>query len=234
VLLGVAGLLTVPFAVCVSIYLAGWLAIELLDSGATIVLRRLLASLQAGCCSAALHACSLQSSVLCQQELSRLLMQWLHSMQLWRCPWSCWLSMQPLTAVGPADCLPLLLQEYYANTGALVAAAKNARKGKAVGCRCGAVRRDSYVVLCLLHSADYRCSRACTSCCRWCVLPRRACAPNFLVRVTRHIQAVCLAAALPTLSQLLKCCQVHAPADGRGIYAALRCCLLSSALNICF
>lgn len=33
--------------------------------------------------------------------------------------------------------LPLLLQEYYANTGALVAAAKNARKGKAVGCRCG-------------------------------------------------------------------------------------------------
>jgi len=27
------------------------------------------------------------------------------------------------------------IQEYYANTGALVAAAKNARKGKDVGCR---------------------------------------------------------------------------------------------------
>jgi hypothetical protein len=28
------------------------------------------------------------------------------------------------------------IQEYYANTGALVAAAKNARQGKDVGCRC--------------------------------------------------------------------------------------------------
>jgi len=48
-----------------------------------------------------------------------------------------------LSAVGPTTLQEIDsveygltdIQEYYANTGALVAAAKNARKGKNVGCR---------------------------------------------------------------------------------------------------
>lgn len=46
------------------------------------------------------------------------------------------------------------IQEYYANTGALVAAAKNARQGKDVGCRCARRTETQMFWLC---SADADC-----------------------------------------------------------------------------
>lgn len=53
-------------------------------------------------------------------------------------------------------CVCLTLQEYYANTGALVAAAKNARKGKAVGCRCAA--QAPPVLCCCMKGRQCTCS----------------------------------------------------------------------------